>query len=108
MSRPHDAQTPRVDAEIVQHDVAGVWQDYVHAALARQLELELQAERERGRRVREETIQECAKVCEAGEHEQDANLALEPSNAAMYHIRIGHVRDAAAIRALSRAESAPE
>lgn len=37
------APTPITDLNIVQHQVAGVWQDYVHAHVARQLEWELAA-----------------------------------------------------------------
>ena len=45
-------------------------------------------------------LEDAAKVCDAGVEEQETNLKLEPTNSAMYHIRIGHVRDAAAIRAM--------
>lgn len=35
------SDTPRVDANIVQHQVGGIWQDYVHASVARPLERDL-------------------------------------------------------------------
>lgn len=55
---------------------------------------------ESARGSRNDILEEAAKVCDAGVAEQDANLKIEPGNSAMYYIRTGHVRDAAAIREL--------
>ena len=101
MTRPPDAQTPtpRTDAVQAKQVYSGGYQEM--AEHARQLERELTAERERGRRVREETIEECVKECE--------------HRAFLCHAHNEHGKgreqgllDAAThIRALSRAESAP-
>ena len=64
--------------------------------------IELMAERERGRRVREETIEECAKECEHraflchAHNEHGRGMERGMLDAAVY------------VRALARAESAPE
>ena len=118
MTRPHDAQTPRTDAKVREIDEGGCLPDcdsYGHNTrcpiacpeiimidFAAQLELELQAERERGRRVREETIEECAKVCDPG----SATDAISDSYHKGYMAGVRYCFDA--IRAISRAESAPE
>ena len=124
MTLPPDAQTPTPRTEeiiaqtLARHRENNV-DDFLHycelagvlATFARQLERDLahdasvlvelnrqlQAERERGRRVREETIEECARVCQ--KEWQGAN-ALYKSQVARELMR--------AIRAISRAESAPE
>ena len=98
MTRPPDAQTPLTESILKR-----CWPTECAALLvdhARQLELELTAERERGRRVREETIEECARVCEVNAKAYRTNRGKLSSEAAQ--------DCATAIRALSRAESAPE
>ena len=105
-----DAQTPtprtdaaELDALIVDLPGQQTTDKVVRSIIARQLERELTAERERGRRVREETIEECAKVCESRFH---------GSGYRNEHERFGANQElsacATAIRTLSRAESAPE
>ena len=110
MTRPHDAQTPRTDyaASLIKFAVVREQYEVVSADFARQLELELQAERERGRRVREETIEECAKVCAlvAGENNPITMPSGRPNP--QYEGEKVCKFAAQAIRALSRAESAPE
>ena len=63
MTRPHDTQTPtprtdaaELDALIVDLPGQQTTDKVVRSIIARQLERELSTERERGRRVREETI----------------------------------------------------
>ena len=53
MTRPHDAQTPRTDDKARELTFGYTWGERWNGLLfhARQLELELQAERERGRRL---------------------------------------------------------
>ena len=107
MTRPHDAQTPRTDDKARELTFGHTWGERWNGLLfhARQLERELQAERERGRRVREETIEECARLCDAAYKAPDAtahDLMYEQG----YHW--GAEKCEQSIRAISRAESAPE
>ena len=64
-TRPHDAQTqtPRTDyaASLIKFAVVGEQYEVVSADFSRQLERELQAERERGRRAGEEMTEERAR-----------------------------------------------
>ena len=112
MTRPHDAQTPTAQA-MIRLDPAGLAIYCVNEAAKRgiseyvivselltQCSTALTAEREL---VREETIEECAKVCESRFH---------GSGYRNEHERFGANQElsacATAIRTLSRAESAPE
>ena len=95
MTHPPDAQTPTplTDKVVVVCDGAPGWRHMVDADFARQLERELTAERERGRRVREETIERCIGVLGTG---SDAHQEQALADAATR------------LRVLSRAESAPK
>ena len=76
--------------------------DYFGKRIA-ELELAIAAERERGRRVREETIEKCAKIAE------ELKITTEWCEGSPRTYRMAMpVETAEAIRALSRAESAPE
>ena len=109
MTLPPDAQTPRtlkivsVSADDLRwatqwlkaHDGL-VWEGLA------ELHAELTAERERGRRVREETIEKCAKIAE------ELKITTEWCEGSPRTYRMAMpVETAEAIRALSRAESAP-
>ena len=105
MTRPHDAQTPRIEAWIREHK-SDMTEHFFLASteIMRQLERELQAERERGRRVKEETIElrnallHTSRNCEHLHHGKG-----------QYHEATEACPVEAIIKAaLSRAESAPE
>ena len=109
MTRPHDTQTPtprtdaaELDALIVDLPGQQTTDKVVRSIIARQLERELTAERERGRRVRGETFEEAAKECE-----HRAFLCHAHSERGKGQER-GLLHAATYIRALARAESAPE
>ena len=113
MTRPHDAQTPRTSLRSFIEDGCDARPEDRHHAIQEldELERELQAERER---VRKETIEECAKVCEAivAEWKEDSEAHAEKQNfhvaVASMHYKNGADECVSAIRAISCAESAPE
>ena len=99
MTRPPDAQTP--ETTIATCSYCG--QEMHPTDYIQLIKREFQAERERGRRVREETIEKCAKIAE------ELKITTEWCEGSPRTYRMAMpVETAEAIRALSRAESAPE
>ena len=109
MTPPPDAQTPTPLTERLRSWARGksqqspAWECHEAADEIERLQRELTAERERGRRVREETIEKCAKIAE------ELKITTEWCEGSPRTYRMAMpVETAEAIRALSRAESAPE